>query len=102
MTMTRTFIASAMLMLASAASANNPIVLNYGNPPTARIGYSDVDLGSTLGRRTVEHRIQIAARQICVGAEDTSAVPQPMHGFVGCYNLAKLSGLSQLAQLAGK
>ena len=100
--MTRTFIASALLMLTSAASANNPIVLNYGNPPTARIAYRDVDLGSALGRRTVEHRIQIAARQVCIGTRDSGAVPQPRQGFADCYNGASSSGLSQLAQLAGK
>ena len=100
--MTRTLIASAFLMFASAASASNPVVFHYGDPPTARVSTRDVDVRSAMGRMTVERRIQLAAQQVCADAEDSSPLAQPRRRFIDCYNLAMSSGVSQLELLAAE
>ena len=98
--MTRTLIASAFLMFASAASASSPVVIAAGDPPQARITYSDVDVHSTAGRTTVERRIRSASEQLCIDDKVDPALLQPMKRFTDCFNIAVASGMSQLDQIA--
>ena len=100
--MIRTLIACSLLASASAASATSPVTFHYGDPPTASVTTRDVDLRSLTGRVTVERRIQLAARQVCVDAEDGSPLEQPKRRFADCYNKAISSGVTQLEQIAGQ
>ena len=100
--MTRTLIASAFLMFASAASATSPIVITAGDPPQARVSYKDVDVRSATGRLTVEHRIHRAAETLCIDGQVDPALLQPMKRFTECYNVAVASGLSQLDEIASR
>jgi UrcA family protein len=100
--MTRTLIASAFLMFASAASANSPIVFTAGEPPQARVTYDDVDVHSTGGRSIVEKRIRSASEQLCIDGQVDPALLQPMKRFTDCYNIAVASGISQLDRIASQ
>lgn len=100
--MTRSLIACAFLMSASAASANGSVVFHYEDPPTANVTTRDVDLGTAFGRVIVERRIQLAARGVCADANDNDVFGQSNRLFRDCYNRAMSSGVTQLEQLAGK
>lgn len=100
--MFRTLIASGALALASAASATSPIVYHLSDPPTATISTDDVNVHSVPGRLTVEHRIRMAARQVCVDSTDSSELFQPNSRFRNCYDLALSKAVSQLEQLASE
>ena len=99
--MTRTLIASILLMSASAASASSPIVYHLGDPPTAKVSYRDVDVHSQFGRMTVERRIQTAAKQVCIDASDDDGLFPAKNRYRDCYNLAVAKGVTQLEQIAG-
>jgi UrcA family protein len=100
--MNRTLIASALLMVASAASASNPIVITGDNPPTATISYDDLDLHSLKARASLQRRIRTAAARICVTGAADPAPMLPMTTDQQCYQTAVASGLSQLNQIAGE
>lgn len=100
--MTRTLIASAFLMFASAASASNPITFTSGDPPQARVNTRDVDLRSATGRATVEHRIRRASEELCIDGHVDPALVEPMKSFTECYKVAVASGMSQLNRFASQ
>lgn len=100
--MTRTLITSAMMMVASTASASGPIVFHLSDPPMARIHTNDVDLRSPAGRGALENRIQIAARQVCADVESDPGPPNPMDGYNRCYRFAVAKGVAQLDQLSSQ
>jgi UrcA family protein len=102
MKMNRTLIASALLMVASAASAANAIVITGDNPPTATISYNDLDLHSLKARTRLQGRIRMAATRICVTGAADPAPMLPMSPDQQCYQTALASGLSQLKQIAGE
>ena len=100
--MTRTLIASAFLMLSSVASATNPVALISDDPLTARVVTRDVNVQTSDGRMTVDHRIRQAARMVCVEEQDRRSVLEPRKRFADCYDLAIAKGLAQLDRLAAK
>lgn len=100
--MIRTLLASAFLMISSAASAGSGIVVTSFSPPTARVSTGDVDLGSATGRTMVERRIKRAARQVCEDAEAERSNLQPSDEAKNCFRMAMTSGLIQLEDLASR
>jgi UrcA family protein len=55
--------ALASLMVASALVV--PTVSNASDSRSVRVSYADLNLGSALGRHTLERRISVAARTVC-------------------------------------
>jgi UrcA family protein len=100
--MIRYLIAAAAALCSTAVSATNPVTLQLGDPPTARVTTGDVDVRSVFGRATVERRIEIAARQVCIASEDSSALVAPRSQFNNCYRAAITGGVAQLERIAGE
>jgi UrcA family protein len=100
--MIRYLIAAAAALCSTAASATNPVTLQFGDPPTAWVTTSDVDVRSVFGRATVERRIEIAAQQVCAASEDSSAPVASKSQFNNCYRAAITGGVAQLERVAGK
>jgi len=100
--MTRTLIAPAFLMFASAASANNPIAYSPGDPPTAHVAIQDVNVRTAEGRVTVERRIERAARLVCADLQNNGSIAQPLKLYDQCYDVALAGGVTQLEQLASE
>lgn len=47
-------------------AAGTPAQARAGDqPPTVRVSYADLDLGSAAGRRQLDRRLQSAAHQVC-------------------------------------
>lgn len=100
--MTRTLLASAFLMVASAASANATITIVANDPPTARVTYGDLDLRSPSGVRNLQHRIRSAAQRVCTEAEGGDGLANPMADRTECYTMAVGAGMSQLNRIASQ
>ena len=91
--------AAAALAFASAASANRSIMIVDANP-TARVGYSDLDLHSVAGRTRLAGRIQSAANDLCV---ENNVQPLDVKlQQIDCYRTAVASGIGQMDAIAGR
>ena len=51
---------------ASAASAQPPVVVTADTPPTIRVSYADLNLGSPRGQQRLRDRVSAAARELCI------------------------------------
>jgi UrcA family protein len=102
MSKTRTLIASAFLMFASAASASATIQNVAHDPARASVTYDDLDLKSPKGVARLQHRIRSAAQQVCIEEESGSGLINPMADQSECYRVAVASGMSQLNEIASQ
>ena len=90
-------ILAAAAFLATAASASTrDIVVQDG--ASARASYSDLDLKSAAGRRTIAGRIRSAAETLCVeqNVEPLSVKMDELR----CYRVAVGGGMTEMTRLA--
>jgi UrcA family protein len=66
-----------------------------GPAPTKIVSYSDLDLDSEAGARTLYVRLRAASRQVCTGFEGTESVQQHSE-WLRCYSTALSSAVSQV------
>ena len=97
--MFRIFIAATAAVLATSASASiQPIVVD--GVPTARVSYADLNLHSAAGQAHMAHRIRSAAERLCVRSFNETGFTEPPRN--DCYVAAVASGMTQLADIAGR
>ncbi|MBU7579932.1 MAG: UrcA family protein [Porphyrobacter sp.] len=48
-----------------ASTAITPALAGEAEPRTAKVSFADLDLGTSAGQRTLDKRIEKAARQVC-------------------------------------
>jgi len=97
--MYRMMIFAGAAFLATAASANQRIVIVSDGVPTAHVSYADLDLRSHSDRSRMARRIRIAAEDICVGSAIETSVIGPLRN--DCYVAAVASGIRQMNAIAG-
>ena len=91
--MFRLMIAAAAALTPVAASAERSIVLIEGGDK-ALVSYSDLNLGSPLGRAALNRRIRHAAGIVCFNSEFMNSFGYTPEND-GCYRSALAGGLSQ-------
>lgn len=55
----------AMIATAVALATSPAAAENFSSAPTARVGYSDLDISSASGKTTLQQRIRSAATRVC-------------------------------------
>jgi UrcA family protein len=90
---------SGILIVALAFSTPTLAAAAAPEAPLAResVTFSDLDLGSAAGQRTLRHRIEVAAGNVC----DLGGMAQ-MEDFLesaACYRTAYQDGIRQMQQL---
>jgi len=77
-------------VVSSFSSAFAMTVSSADSPPTKLVGYSDLNLDSETGARTLYARLRAASREVCVGFEGNESMEQRI-AWARCYSSA-LSG----------
>lgn len=85
-------------LLFAAAPSLIPSIAMAAEPPTLRVKLSDLDLASTQGQHTLEHRLKVAIDQVCAGAGSTSAPITAPRQIELCKENARASARRQLEQ----
>jgi UrcA family protein len=100
--MTKTFVAiSAVLLGATGALAQPPLVVTGDQAPTAIVSFADLNLGSRAGQDRLTHRIRAAASDLCL--ESNKAEIEFEMARRGCYRKAVSSGIDQMNEaIAGR
>lgn len=69
------FITSTMLMALAAGPAHaNDAPSSEGITKTMLVPYGDLNLASSSGMQTLQHRITAAAKQVCADAKDSTSL----------------------------
>ncbi len=89
---------TATILSLLACAAANCAFAQPDEPPTARVSYDDLDLSGPHGRAVLQHRVDRAVDQVCLGR------PQPMElerqaAYQACKAEATADAQEQLAQL---
>ena len=90
-----------MAIAAAATLASGAPALAQDKGPDMVVSYRDLDLSTAHGQRTLERRIDAAAKKYCgVATQRTGTrIPSPQIG--KCYREAKRQATQQFAQIAG-
>lgn len=84
----------APIAIATAALVSAPAFAGSAEAPTAKVEYSDLDLATEQGRKTLDGRIKVAAKSLCPPQQRTGSRIRPKND---CYETAMKSVREQLA-----